>query len=118
MIGICAWCGKQMQRDLPAESSGVTHGMCEECFLNLRVQETLKRLESGKGPYMLFVPPMREDLVLRLWREAPPGCFLIFHGDRRTRQVLSPAAGWAGPERRRPSLSFLASAAPAAPSSP
>jgi len=120
MRGVCAWCGRDLQIDTPTQLAGVSHGICGECFLELRVRETLKRLQPGAGPYPLFVPPDREDLVLRIQREAPPGCSFIIHtdrrrGDRRAQRVAASADRRTGRDRRRGTLSFLPSHLPGAP---
>ena len=114
MRGVCAWCGKDLQLGRPTDPSVTTHGICEECFLDLRVTETLKRLRPGAGPYPLFVPPHRDDLVLRIWREAPPGCSFIVHADRRRGQRRAhrlpvPADRRTGRDRRCGNLSLLSS---------
>jgi len=76
MRGVCAWCGKELRAGQGAEALETTHGICEECYLDLRVKETLRRLWEGTGPFTLFVPPNRVDVVMRLWREL--GLTVIF----------------------------------------
>ncbi len=112
MRAVCAWCGKDLQIKPPTDLPGTTHGICEECLLGLRVTETLKRLRGGAGPYPLFLPPNREDLVLRIWREAPPGCSFIVYadrrqGERRGRRVPVPTDRRTGRDRRCGNLSLL-----------
>ena len=117
MRGECAWCGKELQLNRPADPSVTTHGICEECFLDLRVTETLKRLRPGAGPYPLFLPPNRDDLVLRIQRGAPPGCSFVVHtdrrrGERRGQRVPVPADRRAGRDRRCGNLSLMPSSVP------
>lgn len=123
MRAVCAWCGRDLQTDTPTDLAGVSHGICGECFLELRVKETLKRLRPGAGPYPLFVPPDREDLVLRIQREAPPGCLFTVQTDRRRgerRAQKAPASTdrRIGRDRRRGNLSLLSSSLPGTPSPP
>jgi hypothetical protein len=117
MQGLCAWCGKELQGAGAGDPSTTTHGICEDCFLDLRVTETLKRLQPGSGPYPVFVPPHRDDLVLRLRREGPPGCsFLVYpdlrQGERRGRRRPVLADRRTGRDRRSGNLSFLPSRPP------
>ncbi len=90
-----------------------THGICEDCFLDLRVKETLKRLQGGPGPFDLFLPPQRDDLIMRIWREAPAGTLFTIHPDRRAgdrRSLHAPVAAdrRTGRDRRLANLSFVA----------
>jgi hypothetical protein len=117
MRGVCAWCGKDLHPSGPGDFSIITHGICEECFLDLRVTETLKRLQSEAGPYPIFVPPNRDDLVLRLWREGPPGCsFRVYtdvrQGERRGQRRAVPADRRTGRDRRSGNLSLIPSRQP------
>ncbi|HYB73508.1 MAG TPA: hypothetical protein VED18_09060 [Candidatus Sulfotelmatobacter sp.] len=117
MRGLCAWCGKELQTSSPGDPSTTTHGICEDCFLGLRVSETLKRLQPEAGPYPIFVPPNRDDLVLRLRREGPPGCsFLVYtdlrRGERRGQRRPVPGDRRTGRDRRSGNLSFLPSRPP------
>ena len=105
MRGVCAWCGKDLQPAHPADPSLITHGICQACLLDLRLAETVRLLGPGGGPYTLFLPPQRDDLLLRIQREAPPGCAFIVHpdrrrGERRARRVAPPADRRSGRDRR------------------
>ncbi len=117
MKGVCAWCGKDLSGGQHSDLITTSHGICEECFLDLRVRETVKRLKEGPGPFTLFVPPNREDLVLRIKREAPRGIVLIFRpdrrrGERRSGNLPATAERRLGYDRRSPNLSFVASRPP------
>lgn len=114
MRGVCAWCGKELRAERPTDASVTTHGICQECFLDLRVKETLKRLQEGPGPYTLFIPASREDLIQRIRREAPPGCSFAVQfdqrrGQRRSQRVAVPEDRRSGRDRRSGNLSFLPS---------
>jgi len=111
---VCAWCGKDMEPRGDVDPAVTTHGICEDCFLDLRVKETLKRLQKDPGPFDLFLPPRREHLVMRIWREAPAGALFVIHpdrrsGDRRALRAPVPADRRAGRDRRFANLSFVAS---------
>lgn len=116
----CAWCGKATTpglryHDLPE----TTHEFCEECYLRIRVTETINRLRTSPGPHHLFVPPDREDVVLRIKQEVPPGCELIIHPDHRATERRRPGAGVNGErrarrDRRTPNLTFVAPVPPRA----
>ena len=119
MRGVCAWCGKELRAGQGAEALETTHGICEECYLDLRVKETLRRLWEGTGPFTLFVPPNRVDVVMRLWREGPPDCLFVARpdrrkGDRRTRKISVAAERRRGRDRRQANLSLLAATWPTA----
>lgn len=119
MRAVCAWCGKELRAARTIEAPETSHGICEECYLDLRVKETLRRLKEGTGPFTLFVPPNRVDLVMRLWREGPRDCLFVARpdrrrGDRRTRQIPVAAERRRSRDRRRADLSFLAATWPTA----
>lgn len=115
VLAVCAWCGKELAgRSSDPDPSVTTHGICDECFLGLRVKETVKRLQDGNGPFHLFIPLEREDLMLSVWREAPTGTHLIFHPDRRAgrerrnKRIGVPSDRRVGRDRRSSNLSFIA----------
>ncbi|HEY7678359.1 MAG TPA: hypothetical protein VIG69_14905 [Candidatus Methylomirabilis sp.] len=117
MRGECAWCGKELQLSSPGDPSITSHGICEDCFLELRVAETLKRLQAEAGPYPIFVPPHRADLVLRLRREGPPDTsFMVYtdlrQGERRGARRAVPVDRRSGRDRRSGNLSLLPSRRP------
>ena len=117
MKGVCAWCRKDLSGGQHSDQTTTSHGICEECFLDLRVRETVKRLREGPGPFALFVPPNREDLVLRIQRQAPRGVLLIIRpdrrqGERRTRGLPVTTERRLGDDRRSPNLSFVAARPP------
>ena len=117
--GVCAWCGKELRAARSVETPEISHGICEECYLDLRVKETLRRLKEGTGPFTLFVPSNREDLLMRLWREGPRDCLFVVRpdrrrGDRRTRRVQVAEERRRSRDRRQANLSFLAAVWPAA----
>ncbi len=112
MRAVCAWCGVDLGTNEPADAGLPTHGICEECYLDLRVKETLNRLHEAAGPYTLYIPPDRPDLALRIKREAPPGCTFVVYEDRRSserrnRRLPVPADRRRGRDRRFANLSFL-----------
>ena len=81
----CAWCQREAAvgeryHDLPDRA----HGFCSECYLTIRITETFSRIRARSGPFHVFLPPGREDIAERIRREAPPGCSIIVHYDRRT----------------------------------
>lgn len=106
-----------MESQADADPTDTTHGICEDCFLDLRVKETVKRLQGGGGPHHLFLPPQREDLVMRIWREVPAGTSFVIHPDRRAadrRRTYHPvpADRRTGRDRRYANLSFVAASRP------
>ncbi len=38
MRAVCAWCGKDMESRGDIDPALTTHGICEDCFLDLRVK--------------------------------------------------------------------------------
>ncbi len=115
MRGVCAWCGKDLELKHRSDLPVISHGICEDCFLDLRVKETLKRLQTGRDVHRIFVPPTREDLVLRIWREGPAACSFIVYpdrrrGERRAQRRPVSVERRAGGDRRGGNLSFLAGA--------
>jgi len=42
---ICAWCGCTMQQGFGVRAEDVTHGVCETCHANLRMQTAALRKE-------------------------------------------------------------------------
>lgn len=120
MRAVCAWCGKELESGRPSDVSFPTHGICEECYLGIRVKETVKLLGQRAGPHALFVPPSREDVLLRIWREAPGACLFVAHQDRRwvsrrSRQVPVAIERRTGRDRRTGNLSFVAASPPMTP---
>ena len=110
----CPWCGKDAARgqgyhDLPE----TPHGFCEDCYIRIRLTETVSKLQAGSGPFHVFLPPGREDIAARIQQEAPAGSNIIVHYDRRTEERRRPGSTVASErrdakERRILDLSFVA----------
>lgn len=87
----------------PLDDPRVTTGICPDCLVGLQVDATVYELRRWRGVAALIIPGNREDILVRVWRDAGPEPSFVVYPDRRRRQAAIPPV----PERRRYRLSFM-----------